>query len=91
MNYSFEEWKQKTGKDKNSIIADPMFVDPEHNDFRFKNKRNINNIGFKPFDYTHAGVYGDDDWIKKAKLDESIINAFNSKVNRRMLEEKVDK
>lgn len=88
LNYSFEEWKQKTGKDKNSIIADPMFVAPENYDFRFKNKRNINKIGFKPFDYTRAGVYGDENWIKKAKLDESIINAFNSKVNLRMTEEK---
>lgn len=87
LNYSFEEWKQKTGKDKNSIIADPMFVDPEHNDFRFKNKRNINKIRFKPFDYTHAGVYGDDDWVKKAELDSAIIHAYNATIAKKIMQD----
>jgi len=87
LNYSFEEWKQKTGKDKNSVIADPMFVAPEHYDFRFKNKRNINKIGFKPFDYTHAGVYGDDDWLKKAELDSAIIHAYNATITKKIMQD----
>ena len=85
MNYSFEEWKQKTGKDKNSVIADPMFVAPDHYDFRFKNKRNINKIGFKPFDYTRAGVYGDDNWLKKAELDSTIINNYNTTIAKKIM------
>lgn len=87
LNYSFEEWKQKTGKDKNSIIADPMFVDPENNDFRFKNIQNINKIGFKPFDYTHAGVYGDDDWVKKAEPDSAIIHAYNATIAKKIMQD----
>lgn len=63
-----EDWRKETGHDKNSIIADPKFVAPGKNDFRFhRNNQAIAEIGFKPFDYTKAGVYGDSEWIKKAK------------------------
>jgi hypothetical protein len=62
---SFEQWKQK-GLDENSIIADPMFVDAENFDFRLKPDSPALKIGFKPFDYSKAGVYGNKNWIKLA-------------------------
>jgi hypothetical protein len=62
---SFREW-QEAGNDRNSIIQDPGFVNPEKYDFRLKNNRVTGKIGFKPFDYTRAGVYGDAGWIKLA-------------------------
>jgi len=47
---SFEEWQEK-GLDKNSIIADPLFVDPEKNDFRLKpNSPATSKLGFVNFD-----------------------------------------
>jgi parallel beta-helix repeat protein len=76
---NFNEW-QKTGHDKNSIIADPFFNDPENFDFRFKNYQNIKRIGFKPFDYTKTGVYGEQAWIEKAKLSEDVLKAFDKEV-----------
>ena len=33
---TLEEWQKNTGLDKNSLHADPMFVDPEKGDFRLK-------------------------------------------------------
>ena len=63
-----EDWRKETGHDKNSIIADPKFVAPGKNDFRFhRNNSAIAEIGFKLFDYTKAGVYGDPEWVNKAK------------------------
>ena len=35
---SLSEW-QKTGKDRHSIITDPLFVDPKIFDFHFKNRK----------------------------------------------------
>jgi len=58
---SFAEW-QKSGKDLHSIIADPGFTDPENFDFRLKRLSVARKIGFVPFDYSRAGVYGSDEW-----------------------------
>ncbi len=63
----FEKWRQTTGHDKNSIIADPGFIDPDNGDFRLKDDSPALKIGFKPFDYSKAGVYGDPAWVTKAR------------------------
>ncbi len=44
---------------RNSSIADKL-------DFRLKDDSPALKLGFKPFDYTKAGVYGDAEWIKLA-------------------------
>jgi hypothetical protein len=59
---------QARGHDAGSIIADPQFVDPDKFDFHFrKGASAAAKIGFKPFDYTKAGVYGSDNWTKLAR------------------------
>ncbi len=62
---TFEQWQQ-TGHDQNSIIADPLFADPDRYDFRMDPNSPALKIGFTPFDYTKVGVYGDRAWIRKA-------------------------
>ena len=62
---SFEDWK-KTGHGEGDIIADPKFRDIEHGDYRLAADSPAMKIGFKPFDYTQAGVYGNDFWKRKA-------------------------
>lgn len=90
-NMDFEEWKKTTQKDENSVIADPLFADPDNDDFRFKSRQNIEKINFIPFDYSKAGVYGNIEWKRKTKLDPEIIKAFNFSVERRMKEEGLSK
>jgi hypothetical protein len=62
---TFEKW-QELGRDKNSIIADPLFAGPDRYDFHLDPNSPAIKLGFKPFDYTEAGVYGDRRWIRKA-------------------------
>ena len=63
---SLEDW-QKDGHEKGSSIVDPLFENPERRDFRFKPDSPVLKQGFKPFDCTKAGVYGNQAWIAKAK------------------------
>ena len=78
---SFAEWK-KGGRDKQSIVADPLFVNPGEYDFRFKNKSVIRKIGFKPFDYSEAGVYGSEEWKEKAKMSPQLEQEFDDRVSK---------
>lgn len=59
---SFDQWKLESGLDGNSRVADPMFVDPEGGDFRFKNPANAAAIGFAGGAWTNAGLTGDPSW-----------------------------
>jgi hypothetical protein len=58
---SWDQW-QAAGNDSGSIIADPKFVDPKHFDFHLRPDSPAKQIGFEPFDYAKAGVYGDQAW-----------------------------
>ena len=60
-----QAWR-KLGYDQHSIIADPRFVDAENGDYRLKPDSPALKIGFQPFDYSKAGVYGDPQWTKQA-------------------------
>ena len=58
---TFAEW-QETGRDKNSIIADPGFVDAANRDFRLKPASPALALGFKPIDMTEVGLQGPEEW-----------------------------
>jgi parallel beta-helix repeat protein len=76
---SFDSWK-KTGKDGRSTIADPLFVDPQNHDFHFRNKKVAKRIGFHPFEYNDAGVYGDLSWKELARLDPGLLIEFDAAI-----------
>jgi hypothetical protein len=53
-NWTFEEW-QKRGNDAHSLVADPLFVDPEHGNFKLKPSSPALKIGFRPIDVSTVG------------------------------------
>lgn len=77
----FKEWQKL--KDKGSILTDPMFKDPLHADFTFKSLKTARKIGFVPFDYQKAGVYGSDSWKEKARMPQEEIDAFKRIIQSR--------
>ena len=62
---TWEQWRA-SGRDEGSLIADPMFVDPLHRDFRLRPGSPAEKIGFHSIDYTQAGVQGSAAWKKLA-------------------------
>jgi parallel beta-helix repeat protein len=61
-----EPWQnwQKLGMDKDSIIADPMFVNPKENDYSLKPQSPAFKLGFKPIPFEKIGLYNDHPYRK---------------------------
>lgn len=78
---SMSDWQQ-AGKDQHSIVADPGFANPAAHDFRLTNTDVVQKIGFKPFDYSQAGVYGTIAWKNKAVMDSAVAQEFDEMVAR---------
>ena len=52
---SLAEWR-KMGYDAHSITADPLFVDPEHEDYRLAPESPAWRLGFQPIDTSRIGI-----------------------------------
>jgi hypothetical protein len=50
------------GQEAGSLVADPLFLDPDKGNFQLKTGTPATRIGFKLFDWTQAGVYGSKSW-----------------------------
>ncbi len=53
-----DEWRswQQEGWDQHSIVADPLFVDPEKGDYRLQNNSPALKIGFQPTPINQIGI-----------------------------------
>ncbi len=63
---SFNQWCA-LGRDRNSLLTDPLFVCPAKFDFRLKPDSPAAKVGFQPFDTAAAGQYGEPDWVDRPK------------------------
>ena len=54
LTFSFGEWQEK-GLDQHSVIADPLFVDPEREDFALRPESPAFRLGFRPIDLSPVG------------------------------------
>lgn len=64
MGKPFAEWKKL--HEPHSVCADPMFVDAKADNYTFASKRAAKRIRFEATDFSQAGVYGSDEWRRKA-------------------------
>lgn len=62
----WEAWRAG-GQDEHSAVADPLFVDPGHGDFRLRPGSPAEALGFEPIDTSEIGLYGDPDWVAKPR------------------------
>lgn len=54
MKYTFDEWKAKW-LDRNSVVADPLFVDAKNRDFTLRPESPALKLGFRPIDLSKVG------------------------------------
>lgn len=54
---TFEDWQER-GFDTHSIFADPLFVDPENDDYTLRPDSPAFKLGFKPIDLSRVGLRG---------------------------------
>lgn len=74
LDKTFAEWSK--AHEKHSVLADPLFRDAANADFRFKNTKAAKKIGYEPWDYSKAGVYGSAEWRDKALMSDDDIARF---------------
>ena len=57
-----DEWEswQATGQDQHSIVADPLFVNAEKDDYRLKPESPAFKLGFQPIPVERIGPYQDE-------------------------------
>lgn len=65
LDKSLAEW-QAAGHEQGSIVADPEFLAPERHEYRLPSSSPAFALGFVPYDWTRAGVYGDPAWVARA-------------------------
>ena len=56
-DWTLDEW-QARGQDVNSIVADPLFANPENGDFSLKSESPAFDLGFKQIDLSVVGPRG---------------------------------
>jgi hypothetical protein len=56
-----DEWTawQEMGLDRNSVVADPLFVAPEKGDYRLQPDSPALKLGFQPIPFEQIGCYED--------------------------------
>ncbi len=54
---TFEDWQER-GFDTHSIVADPLFTDPENDDYSLRPDSPALKMGFKPIDLSRVGLRG---------------------------------
>jgi parallel beta-helix repeat protein len=52
---SLEQWKE-LGYDRHSVVADPLFVDPDNDDYRLRPESPALELGFIPIDMDKIGI-----------------------------------
>ena len=81
LDSTFKEWKKK--KEPHSLWHNPQFKNAEQADFHIGNQNFLRKIGFKPFDYREAGVYGCESWKAKARMPREREELFDQIVRQR--------
>ncbi len=63
---NFTDW-QNLGLDRDSILANPLFVDAKNGDYRLKPGSPAFKLGFQAIDLRFVGLYGSPAWVAEGR------------------------
>lgn len=71
-----DEWETWLAmeQDRNSIVADPLFVNPDKDDYRLKSDSPAFKLGFKPIPFDKIGPYADECRATWPIVEDSIVH-----------------
>jgi len=63
---TWPQWRAE-GHDTHSLVADPLFVAPDQDDFHLRADSPALSLGFVPWETNRAGLVGEPEWVERAK------------------------
>jgi hypothetical protein len=84
---TFDDWQTEMGQDRDSLLADPKFVDVAGRDFHLRPDSPAFKVGFQQIDTSTVGLVGPSEWVELPKKIQRPPTVFAEWIERNSVRE----